>query len=579
MPESPGDYYQRLRLPINASRREIKAAFRRLARQYHPDLHPNQPGAIRKFRALREAYEVLTDPVQRQYYDQRFDRFDPRNPDKRNPNAPHSDIASPDRQPPRRTDRRGSLVQPQTPEEYYIRGVRYTLSRRFRAALGDYSKAIELDNQFAQAYLRRAEVRYLLEDDSGVLADCQRAIALNSTEAKTYFYQGMARYRLDYVQSAIAAFTDAITCDPDDAQYYYRRGLAHQDLNQIDEAAKDLRRAAYLYRDQGNLGSYEQIHQYVRQFGTAGRSRPIKLLGRTFSRVSTLLPASKRDTFRRDPSRQASRSSGQLRGQSADQSPSQSPGNPSSRTAQTRSPKSQASSQSNSGPAAYLNRNFRRKQTYWAPGISSRPSPADHYRHRHRFGANLLNGMSNILHLLSNPAGEMIPLYLQLSPRQTTLVGYGLAVLANLLFISGSINYTDINSWLVASWLWASGGMTFVTMVAIVALTRTLLRIRGLWVADIFTIGTALVPLGMLSVMSAIAHHVAFRYLEPSTFWIANTFILLAALWAISHALLTLHSGFSRIHTFPDRLSAWLTPTILVLGLVAGAGTWAVLST
>ena len=536
MSESPGDYYQRLRLPNNASRREIKAAFRRLARQYHPDLHPNQPDAVRKFRALREAYEVLIDRVQRQYYDQHYDQYFDRRP------SPH-------------TDRRRSLVQPKTPEEFYIRGVRYTLARRFRAALNDYNQAIALDDQFAEAYLRRAEVRYLLEDDSGVLADCQRAIALNSTESKTYFYQGMARYRLDYVQSAIAAFTDAITCDPDDAQYHYRRGLAHQDLNQIDDAARDLRRAAQLYRSQGNLGSYEQIYQYLKQFGTAGRSRPIKLLGRTFSHLSTLLPTKPKDSFRRNPARRAVSSL----------PPSKRP---------TESQKRKPQSRTNSG---LIPPHFGKKQSYWAPGISSRPSPEDYYRHQRR--SNLFVGMRNILRLLSNPAGEMVPLYLQLSSRQTTLVGYGLAVLANLLFISGGINYTTTNSWLVASWLWASGGMTFATMVAVVALTRTLLRIRSLWVADIFTLGTALVPLGMLSVISAVSHYLAFQHLDPSAFWIANTFILLSALWAISHALLTLHSGFSRIHAFPDKLSAWLTPVVLVLGLLAGAGTWGVLST
>lgn len=543
MSESPGDYYQRLRLPNNASRRDIKAAFRRLARQYHPDLHPNQPGAIKKFRALREAYEVLIDRVQRQYYDQHCDQYFERQP------SPHA-------------DRRRALVHPKTPEEFYIRGVRYTLSRRFRAALGDYNKAIELDDQFAEAYLRRAEVRYLIEDDSGVLADCQRAIALNSTEAKTYFYQGMARYRLDYVQSAIAAFTDAITCDPDDAQYYYRRGLAYQDLNQMDEAARDLRRAAYLYRSQGNLGSYEQIHQYLRQFGTAGRSRPIKFIGRTADRLSRLLPRPRRGHFRRHSSR-ANLTRPQL-----SRSPLTPPNN-SRRATNYRTPNSPR-----------LTPHFRKRQTYWAPGISSRPSPMDPYspRRGNPFD-HLVLGMGNILRLLSNPAGEMVPLYLQLSPRQTSLVGYGLAVLANLLFIAGGIHYTTVNSWLVASWLWASGGMTFVAMVTVVALTRTLLRIRGLWVADIFTLGTALVPLGMLSVLSAIVQHLAINYLESSAFWIANIFILLSVLWAISHTLLTLHSGFSRIHTFPDQLSAWLTPTVLVLGLLAGAGTWGLLST
>lgn len=546
MSESSSDYYQRLRLPNDASRQEIKAAYRRLARQYHPDLHPNQPNALRRYRALREAYEVLVDRVQRQYYDQHY---------------PHSL----DRHPSAQPDRKQSLTQPKTPEEFYIRGVRYTLARRFRAAIGDYTQAIELDDQFAEAYLRRAEARYLIEDDSGVLVDCQRAIALNSTEAKTYFYQGMARYRLDYVQSAIAAFTDAITCDPEDAQYYYRRGLAHQDLHQIEEAAKDFRRAAQLYRAQGNLGSYEQISRHLKQFGSAGRSRPIKLL----SRLSSWIPLPSKTFFLRSARhrRSAQRFKQRIRTQN---------------TASGRKENSRTTARNYNGPLPHFGKISRSRipakpQQYWAPGVSSRPKPRD-YPQRAGSLADLFTGMRNILRLLSNPAGEMVPLYRQLSQRQTTLVGYGLAVLANLLFISGGIHYATDDSWLVASWLWASGGMTFVMMVAVSALVRTLLRIRSLWVADIFTIGTALVPMGVLSLVSAIAHNVAYLYLAKSTYWIANAFILFTALWAISHALLTLHSGFSRIHAFPDKLSAWLTPTILVLGLITGAGTWAFLT-
>ena len=70
MASSAGDYYRRLHLSPHASYQDIKTAFRRLARQYHPDLHPNQPAAIAKFHAIQEAYEVLKDRVQRRHYDQ-----------------------------------------------------------------------------------------------------------------------------------------------------------------------------------------------------------------------------------------------------------------------------------------------------------------------------------------------------------------------------------------------------------------------------------------------------------------------------------------------------------------------------
>jgi len=68
------DYYEILGLPTDASSEEIKKAFRRLARQYHPDLNPGDETAEEKFKDLGEAYEVLSDPNKRSQYDQ-FSRF------------------------------------------------------------------------------------------------------------------------------------------------------------------------------------------------------------------------------------------------------------------------------------------------------------------------------------------------------------------------------------------------------------------------------------------------------------------------------------------------------------------------
>lgn len=63
------DYYDILGVGRNASAEDIKKAFRRVARETHPDANPNDPGAEAKFKMAAEAYEVLSDPTRRQRYD------------------------------------------------------------------------------------------------------------------------------------------------------------------------------------------------------------------------------------------------------------------------------------------------------------------------------------------------------------------------------------------------------------------------------------------------------------------------------------------------------------------------------
>lgn len=64
------DYYKILGLDKTASTDQIKKAYRKLARQYHPDLNPNDKEANKKFQQINEANEVLSDPEKRKKYDQ-----------------------------------------------------------------------------------------------------------------------------------------------------------------------------------------------------------------------------------------------------------------------------------------------------------------------------------------------------------------------------------------------------------------------------------------------------------------------------------------------------------------------------
>ena len=59
------DYYQTLGVAKTASEKEIKQAYRKLARKHHPDVNPGDKSAEAKFKEINEAYEVLGDPEKR----------------------------------------------------------------------------------------------------------------------------------------------------------------------------------------------------------------------------------------------------------------------------------------------------------------------------------------------------------------------------------------------------------------------------------------------------------------------------------------------------------------------------------
>src|ERR1041384_2995791 len=69
------DYYEVLGVKRDASDDDVKKAYRKLARKFHPDLNPGDKTAEGRFKELQEAYDVLSDPENRKLYDQYGDNW------------------------------------------------------------------------------------------------------------------------------------------------------------------------------------------------------------------------------------------------------------------------------------------------------------------------------------------------------------------------------------------------------------------------------------------------------------------------------------------------------------------------
>src|ERR1700684_2949857 len=64
------EYYETLGVPRTATADDIRKAYRKLARKYHPDLNPGDKSSEDRFKNVQEAYDVLSDPKKRPMYDQ-----------------------------------------------------------------------------------------------------------------------------------------------------------------------------------------------------------------------------------------------------------------------------------------------------------------------------------------------------------------------------------------------------------------------------------------------------------------------------------------------------------------------------
>ncbi|MDJ0577786.1 MAG: DnaJ domain-containing protein [Xenococcaceae cyanobacterium MO_234.B1] len=249
------DYYSILQLSPDATPEDIKIAFRRLARKYHPDLNPNNTATTEQFQQISQAYEVLSDEKKRhRYY---LERYVPRY----NHNHHRSQKTTGKNHPQSSSNRQAQRL--------YNQGLKKSQHQQYQKAVAKYTKAINIDSQFIDAYLKRCEIYYKLGNYQEILDDCYQIIKINPSIIKAFYYQGRARYSLGYIPGAIDSYSEVIRQAPNHAQAYYYRAIAYRNTKETDLALKDFQIAGKLFIAQGNQKAYLLIKQNISSLTTA----------------------------------------------------------------------------------------------------------------------------------------------------------------------------------------------------------------------------------------------------------------------------------------------------------------------
>lgn len=223
--DSSQTYYDILGVSPTAPLEEIKKAFRKLARLYHPDLNPGNEKALKKFQDISRVYQVLSDAVSRERYDQKLSG---------------------------KIGNRWDALSERTAADWYQKGIQLSQWGQYEKAVESYTEALNRNASLTDAYNQRGFAYYKLRKSGEAFADYAEAIRREDGQATSYYYRGLTRFSLGYIEAAIADYTQAIQRNPNHSQASYHRGLAYADINEHRLAMADFKKAEELFLQQGD---------------------------------------------------------------------------------------------------------------------------------------------------------------------------------------------------------------------------------------------------------------------------------------------------------------------------------------
>ncbi len=133
----------------------------------------------------------------------------------------------------------------------------------YQGAITEYTQAIQLNPGDALAFCCRGVAYYRLGYAANAMSDYNHSIKLDPNLSMAYYRRGFLHYISKDYLSAIDDYNKSIALQPDFALAYSNRSYAYRDLYGEQEAAIDLRFAAKLFKEQGNLKKYQSTMKSI----------------------------------------------------------------------------------------------------------------------------------------------------------------------------------------------------------------------------------------------------------------------------------------------------------------------------
>jgi tetratricopeptide (TPR) repeat protein len=138
-------------------------------------------------------------------------------------------------------------------KQFYNDGQKDYKFLRYKEAIENYTKAIELDTNYINAYIQRGFCKGMIKDFKGAIDDYSKALVIDPHHKWAYISRGSAKNKTEDYQGAIEDFNKVLELDPSDQEAYNNRGFSKKGLNDMNGACEDWNKSKKLGNEEAKI--------------------------------------------------------------------------------------------------------------------------------------------------------------------------------------------------------------------------------------------------------------------------------------------------------------------------------------